>query len=80
MSAKPLLPFRWSPAIDEQAFDRVHRIGQTRPVTIYKFVIRDSIEERIEALQQHKAKLAQGALSFKQTSDIRLGQLVRLLE
>ncbi|KAI6041941.1 P-loop containing nucleoside triphosphate hydrolase protein, partial [Pisolithus marmoratus] len=37
----------WNPAVEEQAFDCVHRIGQLLPVNIYKLVVQDSVEERM---------------------------------
>jgi len=52
----------WSPAIEAQAIDRVHRIGQTRPVTVTRFVIKNSIEERILQLQERKKLLAKSVL------------------
>lgn len=48
----------WNPAIEDQASDRAHRIGQTRPVTIYRLVCKDSIEEKIVKLHQEKRDLA----------------------
>jgi len=48
----------WNPAIEDQASDRAHRIGQTRPVTIYRLVCKDSIEEKIVRLHQEKRDLA----------------------
>jgi SNF2 family DNA or RNA helicase len=48
----------WNPAVEDQASDRAHRIGQTRPVTIYRLVMQDSIEERIVALHRDKRALA----------------------
>jgi len=48
----------WNPAIEDQASDRVHRIGQTRPVTIYRLVCKNSIEEKIVQLHQDKRDLA----------------------
>ena len=48
----------WNTAVQEQAIDRSHRIGQTRKVFAYKMVCRDSIEEKIIAMQQQKKKLA----------------------
>jgi superfamily II DNA or RNA helicase len=47
----------WNPAVELQAADRTHRIGQTRPVNIMKLVVKDSIEERILQMQQHKQKI-----------------------
>jgi len=48
----------WNPAVEDQASDRAHRIGQTRPVTIYRLVMADSIEERILELHRAKRELA----------------------
>ncbi|EPY51093.1 ATP-dependent DNA helicase Rhp16b [Schizosaccharomyces cryophilus OY26] len=52
----------WNPAIEDQAIDRVHRIGQTKDVFVYKLVVANSIEERIVALQEEKRLIAKGAL------------------
>jgi len=48
----------WNPAVEDQASDRAHRIGQTRPVTIYRLVCKNSIEEKIVRLHQEKRALA----------------------
>jgi SNF2 family DNA or RNA helicase len=48
----------WNPAVEEQASDRAHRIGQTRPVTIYRLITQHTIEEKIVALHQNKRDLA----------------------
>jgi SNF2 family DNA or RNA helicase len=53
----------WNPAVEEQASDRAHRIGQTRPVTIYRLISQNTIEEKIVALHQHKRDLADKLLS-----------------
>ncbi|MCX6014430.1 MAG: C-terminal helicase domain-containing protein [Chloroflexales bacterium] len=47
----------WNPAVEMQATDRTHRIGQTRPVMVYKMVVRDSVEEKILQLQERKREL-----------------------
>jgi len=47
----------WNPAVEMQATDRSHRIGQTRPVMVYKMVVRDSVEEKILQLQDRKREL-----------------------
>jgi SNF2 family DNA or RNA helicase len=52
----------WNPAVEDQAADRAHRIGQTQPVMVYRLVAADTVEERILALQQRKRDLAQAAL------------------
>ena len=52
----------WNPAVEDQAADRAHRIGQTRPVLVYRLVAQDTVEERILALQDRKRALADAAL------------------
>ena len=52
----------WNPAVEAQATDRVHRIGQTRVVTSYKLITRDTVEEKILALQNRKRGLIQATL------------------
>ena len=52
----------WNPAVEEQASDRAHRIGQSRPVTVYRIVARDTVEEKIVALHAWKRDLADGLL------------------
>jgi superfamily II DNA or RNA helicase len=53
----------WNPAAENQATDRAHRIGQDKPVFVYKLVATGSIEEKIVSMQEHKAALAAGILS-----------------
>ena len=48
----------WNPAVEAQAIDRSHRIGQTRAVTAYRFVSRGTVEEKVMELQQRKMELA----------------------
>ena len=52
----------WNPAVEDQAADRTHRIGQQRPVMVYKLVAKDTVEERIIELQEQKRSLAEAAL------------------
>ena len=52
----------WNPAVEDQASSRAHRIGQKRPVTVYKLVTKDSIEERVYALHGEKRDLAERVL------------------
>ncbi|HTO20417.1 MAG TPA: DEAD/DEAH box helicase [Pseudomonas sp.] len=53
----------WNPAAEAQASDRAYRIGQDKPVFVYKLIARGSVEEKIQQLQRHKAQLAEGLLS-----------------
>ena len=48
----------WNPAVEDQASDRAHRIGQTKSVFVYKLIAADTVEERIVELQERKAALA----------------------
>ena len=52
----------WNPAVEDQASDRAHRYGQTRPVTIYRLVTRNTIEEKIVQLHRDKRELADSLL------------------
>jgi len=52
----------WNPAVEDQATDRAHRIGQTRTVFSYKLITKGTVEEKILALQQRKRELVQGVL------------------
>ena len=53
----------WNPAVEAQAADRAHRIGQDKPVMVYRLVARNTVEERIMELQKRKRALATAALS-----------------
>lgn len=53
----------WNPAVEEQAMDRIHRIGQNRPISIYKIVISDSIESKVLQLQKKKKALFESAVA-----------------
>ena len=52
----------WNPAMEDQAADRAHRIGQKRPVTVYRLVTANTIEEKIVRLHQEKRDLAHSLL------------------
>ncbi|MEO6224135.1 MAG: DEAD/DEAH box helicase, partial [Vicinamibacterales bacterium] len=53
----------WNPAVEAQAIDRTHRIGQTKEVFAYRLIAEDTVEEKVLALQQHKRALAEAVLS-----------------
>ena len=53
----------WNPAVEAQAVDRAHRIGQTRRVFAYRLICRDTVEEKIVQLQQTKRHLADAIIS-----------------
>lgn len=56
-----LLDLWWNPTTEDQAIDRAHRIGQTRPVTVSRITIKDTVEDRILALQEEKRKIVASA-------------------
>ena len=58
----------WNPAVENQAIDRTHRIGQTQKVIAYRLLIKDSIEEKIRALQKQKSSLANDVLGEEKFS------------
>ena len=52
----------WNPAVENQAIDRTHRIGQTHQVIAYRLVVKNSIEEKIRHLQRTKSAMASDVL------------------
>ncbi|MCY1276420.1 hypothetical protein D9M68_247480 [compost metagenome] len=62
----------WNPAAENQATDRAYRIGQDKPVFVYKLIAKGTVEEKIQQLQQHKAALAAGVLEGSEKADWRL--------
>ncbi|CAI5954265.1 unnamed protein product [Closterium sp. NIES-65] len=68
----------WNPSVEEQAVMRVHRIGQTRPVTVTRFIVRDSVEERMQKVQLRKDQMVQGALMDDGARSARINELKML--
>jgi SNF2 family DNA or RNA helicase len=62
----------WNPAAENQATDRAYRIGQEKPVFVYKMIARGTVEEKIQQLQREKSALAAGVLDGRTAGDWRL--------
>ena len=62
----------WNPAAENQATDRAYRIGQDKPVFVYKMIARGTVEEKIQRLQQEKSALASGVLDGRTAGDWKL--------
>jgi SNF2-related domain/Helicase conserved C-terminal domain len=70
----------WNPAVEDQASDRTHRIGQKRPVTIYRLVAQHTIEEKIVDMHKHKRDLADSLLEGSDMSGkVSTNELLRLI-
>lgn len=61
----------WNPAVEEQAINRVHRIGQAYPVRVKRFFMQHSVEDRILELQRKKSALVKGALGGQGAEEAR---------
>jgi SNF2 family DNA or RNA helicase len=74
-----LEPF-WNPFIEEQAVDRVHRLGQTVDVVVYRLTIINTVEERILALQEKKRRLAEAAMDGGKAVKLDMNDLLSLFK
>ncbi len=69
----------WNPAVEDQATDRAHRIGQNKSVTVYRLLAKNTIEEKINELHQSKRALADQIISEQSTSKLDLEEMVEML-
>ena len=71
----------WNPAVEDQASDRTHRIGQDKPVTVVRLVSQGTIEEAVMQLHEQKRELARGILEGAETNaKLSVDDLLELLE
>ncbi|MFI5530977.1 DEAD/DEAH box helicase [Kitasatospora sp. NPDC051853] len=73
----------WNPAVEDQATDRAHRIGQTQPVQVHRMIAEGTVEDRIAELLKHKKDLAEAVLgggeaALTELTDAELAELVEL--
>ena len=73
-----LMDVWWNEAIENQAIDRVHRIGQERDVNVIRFCVKDTIEDRVLQIQQRKSVLVDNALGGKSTEHNRKERIENL--
>lgn len=64
----------WNPAVEAQATDRAHRIGQDKPVFVYRLICRGTVEEKIQGLQGRKSDLAQAVLEGGSTQKLAFSE------
>lgn len=68
----------WNPAVEEQAIMRIHRIGQTKAVSIKRFIMKDTVEERMQQVQARKQRMISGALTDQEVRSARIEELKML--
>ena len=72
----------WNPAVEEQATDRAYRIGQKKKVQVIKLIMKDSIEEKIDALQTRKKLLSENVIEAGEVfvNQLTMEELMELFE
>ncbi|KAF9625827.1 hypothetical protein IFM89_027335 [Coptis chinensis] len=73
-----LMDPRWNPAVEEQAIMRIHRIGQKRVVHVRRFIVKDTVEERMQEVQARKERMIAGALTDGEVRSVRIEELKML--
>ncbi|XP_050891264.1 DNA repair protein RAD5B isoform X2 [Lathyrus oleraceus] len=68
----------WNPAVEEQAIMRIHRIGQKRRVTVRRFIVKNTVEDRLQQVQAKKQKMISGALTDDEVRTSRIQDLKML--
>ncbi|RLM75267.1 hypothetical protein C2845_PM15G02480 [Panicum miliaceum] len=68
----------WNPAVEEQAIMRIHRIGQKRAVQVRRFIVKDTVEERMQQVQVRKQRMISGALTDEEVRGARIEHLKML--
>ncbi|KAJ1423962.1 Zinc finger, RING-type [Sesbania bispinosa] len=68
----------WNPAVEEQAIMRIHRIGQNRRVIVRRFIVKDTVEDRLQQVQARKQRMISGALTDDEVRSARIKDLKML--
>jgi SNF2 family DNA or RNA helicase len=71
----------WNPAVEQQAVDRTHRIGQDKTVFNYKFITKDTVEEKILAMQLRKKEIANSIITTEESfiKSIDIDEILEIL-
>ena len=69
----------WNPAVEQQAIDRVHRIGQDRPVMVFKCLVAQTIEERMVIYQNQKRELIESLIEEQSIKNLNIGEIKALI-
>ena len=70
----------WNPFVELQAIDRTHRIGQTQKVVVYRFITKDSVEEKMMMLQKSKLELSDSLINQNNAAKLKLAEIEKLLD
>ncbi|XVF38405.1 hypothetical protein REPUB_Repub20aG0098900 [Reevesia pubescens] len=62
----------WNPAVEEQAIMRIHRIGQKTTVSVRRFIVKETVEERMQQVQAREEKMNAGALTDEEVRSARI--------
>ena len=68
----------WNPAVENQAADRAHRIGQKNPVTVYRLIATETVEERVIELHKAKRQIAEDVLDGAASTALTPDELMKL--
>jgi SNF2 family DNA or RNA helicase len=69
----------WNPAVEQQAIDRVHRIGQERPVMVFKCLVAGTIEERMVVYQSQKKELIESIIEEQSIRHLNIDEIKALI-
>ncbi|MFK8137368.1 MAG: DEAD/DEAH box helicase [Bdellovibrionales bacterium] len=70
----------WNPAVEDQATDRVHRLGQNRSVQVYRYIMEESVEEKIEKLKERKASYFKSLFDVEDNEPLEIGKFKGLTQ
>ena len=69
----------WNPAVEQQAIDRVHRIGQDQPVMVFKCLVASTIEERMMVYQNQKKELIESLIEEQSLKNMNMNEIKALI-